>query len=549
MKKAIIFGCVGLSVLMFGCFDMAMKDAPFQSCGEGFKMVYQCPKGISCKVLSDDTVCREMCPSNYRFVDKCDEGIQCKILSDGGICDEKCSSGYVLTEGNVCPTPDEEGSCETLASGRVCRRGGTPCTGDACQNAGPNCNSGYVTVASGERDKCDDDKNVEDYTDEEMDQFLAGERFPCVQGNWGDGSRYCRLTIEEQTNPCDPGKEEDGCSIFPVLEGQVCTAEQLIPPENSMIIHIIDVGNGDAIWIETPTGQNVLIDGGDGGYMGVVSAGPIVNDYLEFHGFPKGSVFDAVFLSHPHADHFGGFSTIFADGAYRLKNYIDPMTPSTAESLGTKAYSNWLKQMKNRITNTNNIYMPAGQWALGEDMPVEFFGPSVQAQYLFSRSDVTRNDPNSTSIFFKLTYAGRSMVFGGDGEADEERDLMSQVDRLSETDPNKDILTTNFLKVCHHGSNTSSSPAWLERIWSVVDRNERGAFISSGRRKYSGTRTTRPEIVERIADYMADGKKLFLSTNAGDDNKESDKSAVRDDNIIIVIEESGDFYACYEGVN
>ena len=48
---------------------------------------------------------------------------------------------------------------------------------------------------------------------------------------------------------------------------------------------------------------------------------------------------------------------------------------------------------------------------------------------------------------------------------------------------------------------------------------------------------------------MADGKKLFLSTNAGDDNKESDKSAVRDDNIIIVIEESGDFYACYEGVN
>ena len=42
---------------------------------------------------------------------------------------------------------------------------------------------------------------------------------------------------------------------------------------------------------------------------------------------------------------------------------------------------------------------------------------------------------------------------------------------------------------------------------------------------------------------------MFLSTNAGDDNKESDKTAFRDDNILIVVQENGDYYAYYEGVN
>ena len=57
----------------------------------------------------------------------------------------------------------------------------------------------------------------------------------------------------------------------------------------------------------------------------------------------------------------------------------------------------------------------------------------------------------------------------------------------------------------------------------------------------------RPEVVERIRERVPE--KMFLSTNAGDDNKDSDKEAFRDDNILIVVQENGDYYACYEGVN
>ena len=183
-------------------------------------------------------------------------------------------------------------------------------------------------------------------------------------------------------------------------------------------------------------------------------------------------------------------------------------------------------------------------------MPSTFFGEGVTGEYIFSRSEFVKanGDPsnvNTASIIFKLTYGSRSFIFTGDATDVDESDAISAANK-------SDIsLTTNFLKVCHHGSDTSSSSTFLDKIFPASqteeEKNNRGAFISSGRRLYSGSATQRKSIVDRIRTYVP--SQNFLSTAAGDTHKEGDVNAVRDDNILVVIRNDGSFYACYSGTN
>ncbi len=551
MKRSIFVGALILATTALGCTDMSWKPSPFKSCPTGYTVVMTqdntCPKGIDCLMADETTMCRQKCEEGYKFVDECEKGISCKHLSDGGICDEQCPQGMRAAADNKCPIDESTGKpveCVTLASGRVCKPGGMPCVGN-CQNAGVNCNAGFVTVSEAETKNC---SFMEEMTDQEILDFdYNGDNYLCMNGNIA--GRYCRKLIDEVSGDYKPQGDTYQGSEFTVLESQICTQEQLNPSTNALRIHIIDVGNGDAIWIQTPDNKNVLIDGGENSNMVPLYAGPIVNDYLEFHGFPRGSSFDAVMLSHPHSDHFGGFPTIFAEGAYLTKNYIDPMDLDTT-AIDTASYKTWIKRVKAMIPDTSHIYMPAQEklGGFGAVMPDEFFGPSVKARYLFSRKNLRGSssspNPNSASIFFTLTYGDNpvTMIFGGDGEKEEETAIISEFEST-----NPDYLKINILKVCHHGSETSSSDAWLDKIYANTESDRRAAVISSGRRKYSGTRTMRPEIVERIRKYVPENN--FFSTSAGDDAKEHDKDAVRDDNVLIVVNKDGSFYGCYEGVN
>ncbi len=412
------------------------------------------------------------------------------------------------------------------------------CSGEygACLYTGANCPSSYISVNStSEKKKCVmqstlSEEEIASFDLNDIDQLL------CIKGSVP--GRYCRRVAPEMVG---------ADSEFPILEGQICTEEQRNPSPDTLRIHIIDVGNGDSIWIQTPDGKNVLVDGGEAFGL-ALSAGPAVVDYLDFHGFEKGSTFDGVILSHPHSDHFGGFNTIFKKGYYKLRNYIDPMALDT-EEITASTYKSWIKIVKSQVDEAN-IYMPVSDhFKAGDLFPEDIFGTEVAAQYLFSRDKLSKScsvpgvscekrDVNSVSIFFKLSYGGRTFVFAGDAGTLDEADALEAAG---------EFLDINFLKVCHHGSNTSSSEEYLDYIWKNTPFNERGAFISSGRRDFGKSKTMRPEIVQRIRERVPE--KMFLSTNAGDDNKTSDKVAFRDDNILVVVQENGDYYACYEGVN
>ena len=159
-------------------------------------------------------------------------------------------------------------------------------------------------------------------------------------------------------------------------------------------------------------------------------------------------------------------------------------------------------------------------------------------------------NPNASSMIFKIAYGGTSMIFTGDAESEQEMaaiNKMKEVGKIGE-------LATNFLKVCHHGSTTSSNPNFLHAIWDSIAITKRAAFISSGREDFSGTTLPRREIVDCFTLGTCNGNKPFIldknlfSTEAGDYDKKEDE-AYRDDNILIVIYEDGSYYACYSGTN
>ena len=548
-KSLVIFLLACTSCSMYACDDS--KDSAKPQC-----------TAADTKCIDSDS--RQVCTDGQLTTEPCDSGCydgECLECLDGDLkCLDDKTLGYCIESSyqkEPCPFGCQDGECLPDPTDDVDpydwgARDGLDwepdiipeCEGEygACLLTGSNCPSSYISLNStSDKKKCTMQSTL---SQEEIDAFdlTDNEKLLCIKGNVP--GRYCRRVVPEATG-------ED--SEFPIIDGQLCTPEQLNPSPDTLRIHIIDVGNGDSIWIQTPDGKNVLVDGGEA-FALALSAGPAVVDYLDFHGFPKGSTFDGVILSHPHSDHFGGFNTIFKKGYYKLRNYIDPMAIGTKE-ITTSTYKKWIDIVKSEV-DSSNIYMPVSEFFNTGDMfPEDIFGSEVTAQYLFSRDKLSKScsvsgvsckkrDVNSVSIFFKLSYGGRSFIFAGDAGTLDEKDAIDAVAALKNAD---ELLDINFLKVCHHGSNTSSSEEFLDRIWDKVPFEERGAFISSGRRDYGPTKTMRPEVVERIRERVPE--KMFLSTNAGDDNKDSDKEAFRDDNILIVVQENGDYYACYEGVN
>ena len=430
-----------------------------------------------------------------------------------------CPAGYgpLMASMGTCPAGEE---CQTLEDGQICVKYQVDTSG----GAGPNCDAGWITVATdGEFKSCEYLQNEDDIDRvEELESLTSG--YYCAPGRMT--GRFCRFVPPDTSD-----------SRVNIIAGQRCTAEESQPGADTLRIHIIDVANGDSIWIQTPTGQNVLIDGGEVAN----SAGLIITDYLEFHGFPKGSTFDAVFLTHPHSDHFGGFPALFDN--YKIKNYIDPMETSSANDV-SQSYGRWITKVS-AMVEPGHLWMPAEETlSHDEPMPEDFFGPDVVAEYLFSRKTfVAANgnsaNPNTASIIFRLTYKGISMLFTGDA---------TDVDETAVIAKAKNRLASNFLKVCHHGSDTSSTKPFLDAIFNSITDRDRGAFISSGRKSFSGTYIPAPTTLNRLINDKYVTLEQLLSTSAGDDAK-VESEAFRDDNILIVVKPSGQYYYCYSGTN
>jgi competence protein ComEC len=203
-------------------------------------------------------------------------------------------------------------------------------------------------------------------------------------------------------------------------------------------VHVLDVGQGDAILIEAPGDKNVLIDAGTG------KSG--VTDQLKRMGIDS---LNLAVSTHPHADHIGGMAEV-------LKTLDVGMYMDNGMSHTTMTYSRTMQALEKREVQ----YRAA---VAGRTINV---GPEVKLTILHPRQTQlrgTRSDLNSNSVVVRLDHGRVCMLLTGDAEDPTERDLM-----------NRGLSQCDVLKVAHHGSEHSTSDLFLRAVKPQV------ALISSG---------------------------------------------------------------------
>lgn len=208
-------------------------------------------------------------------------------------------------------------------------------------------------------------------------------------------------------------------------------------------LHMIDVGQGDAIALRTPRGHWVLFDAG-GSWPGGDAGRQTVIPYLARRGGPL----DAFILSHPHTDHVGGGASVIR--AFRPPSYFD-----AAFAAGTEAYFQSL--VVARRTNTRWRRVHPGDSLVVDGVALTFLGPD-------SSWTASLTDPNLASTIVRVRVGDVHFLLVGDAEQAEEDWL------LAHGAP----LRADVLKVGHHGSATSSTAAFLDAVRPAV------ALISVG---------------------------------------------------------------------
>ncbi len=210
-----------------------------------------------------------------------------------------------------------------------------------------------------------------------------------------------------------------------------------------MEVHMIDVGQGDAIALRTPHGHWIVMDagrewrGGDAGRSTVVP-------YLRRFG---GEV-EWLILSHPHADHVGGAASVLR--ALRPPHLLDAAFagPSTA-----------YRTVLTEAAQQGTIWHRArpGARLLVDGVELRTLAPD-------SAWTAGLTDPNLASTMVMARFGGVRVLLTGDAEAAEEHWVLAHGESLE----------ADVLKVAHHGSSTSSTPEFLERV------NPRVALVSVG---------------------------------------------------------------------
>ncbi len=224
-----------------------------------------------------------------------------------------------------------------------------------------------------------------------------------------------------------------------------------------LMISFLDVGQGDAIFIETPKGQQILVDGGSG--RRVLSELSRVMPALD-------RSIDLVISTHADLDHLGGLVEV-------LRRYRVEAALENGLKKETDAYPMWDKEI--RLANTPRHIVRAGlRIVLDSGAYIDILGPLEDD-----------DKPNGMMVVARLVYGETEFLLTGDLEREDELRLLA-----SGLDVKSDVL-----KVAHHGSRFSTTDLFLEKVAPEY------AVISVGSQNRYGH--PHSETLERLAHTSA----------------------------------------------
>lgn len=210
-------------------------------------------------------------------------------------------------------------------------------------------------------------------------------------------------------------------------------------------VHILDIGQGDAILVELPDEQRWLIDGGPDD--------SVIAKLQQVLPFGERQL-TGLILTHPHNDHVAGLNSVLE--LFSVKYVV--MAPSVHTS---PSYINFLETLKNKKIEVITIDEPVVWQNESDQWTWEFVYPQVGV--------MMDTNLNNQSIVSRLVVGEQQFLFTGDAEVEVEQLLVGQGIDLSAT----------VLKVGHHGSDTSTSQLLLDAVnpdYAVISLGANNSF-------------------------------------------------------------------------
>lgn len=227
-------------------------------------------------------------------------------------------------------------------------------------------------------------------------------------------------------------------------------------------VAFLDIGQGDAIWIQAPNGRELLIDSGPD------------QSVLESIGKEKSffdNTIDMVLATHSDKDHIGGFPYIFDRYQIPLVIESEISSPTIIDKTFTQRI---ISESSNRLlVRTGERIVLDPRYGIVVDI-------------LFPDQNTTGWETNEASVIIKITYGSTSFLLTGDSPSEVEQFLVKTYGEQ---------LKSDVLKLGHHGSKTSSSAEFLETVQPSI------AIVSAG----LGNKYGHPheEVIEKTEDVHA----------------------------------------------
>jgi competence protein ComEC len=257
-------------------------------------------------------------------------------------------------------------------------------------------------------------------------------------------------------------------------------------PDGRLHVVFFDVGQGDGIFIETPGGHQAVIDGGP--------SPAVMSDAVGRRMPFWDRSIDLVIMTHANEDHLGGLIPILE--RYRVDHAIESGYPQS-----TAPYLQWRDLIREQGIDVQ--FARAGmRIRLGDGVWLEVLNPP---QPLLQGTEA---DDNNNCVVVRLTYGETVFLLTGDIEAEVESRLAAH-----------SRVQAQVLKLAHHGSDSSTTPAFLAAVhpWAAV--------ISVGVDNHFGHPSDK--VVARVAqagvpiyrtdeqgdvEFISDGRRLWVRT-------------------------------------